>query len=74
MSTMEKSDSPVVVKKQANKAASAAAELVERRGEAKENANLQTTVRTQRSLWTLHSKSCYGAQQLWRTTWVCNSH
>src|ERR1700687_1364739 len=47
MSAMEKWDSPEVAKKQANKAASAAAELVERRGEAKENADLQTTVRTQ---------------------------
>ena len=47
MSTLEKSDSPEVAKKQANKAASTAAELVERRGEAKENADLQTTVRTQ---------------------------
>jgi RNA-directed DNA polymerase len=35
------------VKKQANKAASAVAELVERRGGAKENVDLQTTVRTQ---------------------------
>ena len=34
-------------RKRANKAASAAAELVERRGGAKENAELQSTVRTQ---------------------------
>jgi RNA-directed DNA polymerase len=46
MSAMEKSDSPEVAMKQANKAASAAAELVERRGGAKENAGLQNTVRT----------------------------
>ena len=47
MSTMEKSDSPEVATKQVNKAASAAAESVERRGGAKENADLQSTVRTQ---------------------------
>jgi RNA-directed DNA polymerase len=47
MSTLEKSDLPEVAKKQANKTASAGAELVERRGGAKENAELQTTVRTQ---------------------------
>lgn len=44
---MEKSDSPEVAKKQANKAVSAVAEPVERRGGAKENADLQSTVRTQ---------------------------
>src|SRR6201997_5187616 len=47
MSAMEKSDLPEVVRKRANKAASAAAEHVERRGGAKENAALQSTVRTQ---------------------------
>src|SRR6478672_5206638 len=47
MSAMEKSDLPVVARKRANKTASAAAELVERRGGAKENADLQSTVRTQ---------------------------
>src|ERR1700758_1091088 len=47
MSAREKSDLPKVVEKRANKAASAAAELVERRGGAKENAELQSTVRTQ---------------------------
>src|ERR1700735_1125304 len=47
MSAREKSDLPKVAKKRANKAASAAAELVERRGGAKENAELQSTVRTQ---------------------------
>ena len=47
MSAMEKSDLPVVARKRANKAASAAAEPVERRGGAKENADLQSTVRTQ---------------------------
>ena len=47
MNAMEKSDSSKVVKKQANKAALAAAEPVERRDGAKENADLQTTVRTQ---------------------------
>ena len=47
MSAREKSDLPIVAKKRANKAASAAAELVERRGGAKENAELQSTVRTQ---------------------------
>ena len=41
------SDLPEVAEKRANKAASAAAELVERRGRAKENAELQSTVRTQ---------------------------
>ena len=43
----EKSDSPVVPKKPANKAAQAAAELVEGRGETKRKAELQSTVRTQ---------------------------
>ena len=47
MSAREKSDLPEVAEKRANKAASAAAELVERRGRAKENAELQSTVRTQ---------------------------
>jgi RNA-directed DNA polymerase len=47
MSTREKSDLPEVARKRANKAASAAAEPVERRGGAKENAELQSTVRTQ---------------------------
>ena len=47
MSAREKSDLPEVVRKRANKAASAAAEPVERRGGAKENAELQSTVRTQ---------------------------
>ena len=47
MSPMEKSDLPVVARKRANKAALAAAEPVERRGGAKENAELQSTARTQ---------------------------
>jgi RNA-directed DNA polymerase len=47
MSAKEKSDLPEVARKRANKAASAAAEPVERRGGAKENAELQSTVRTQ---------------------------
>src|SRR5467141_3294405 len=47
MSALEKSDLPEVARKRANKAVSAAAELVERRGGAKENADLQSTVRTQ---------------------------
>jgi RNA-directed DNA polymerase len=47
MSAREKSDLPEVAGKRANKAASAAAELVERRCGAKENAELQSTVRTQ---------------------------
>jgi len=47
MSAMEKSDLPEVARKRANKAASAATEPVERRGGAKENADLQSTVRTQ---------------------------
>jgi RNA-directed DNA polymerase len=47
MSAMEKSDLPEVARKRANKAALAAAEPVERRGGAKENAELQSTVRTQ---------------------------
>jgi RNA-directed DNA polymerase len=46
MSAMEKSDLTEVAEKRANKAASAAAELVERRGGAKEKAELQSTVRT----------------------------
>ena len=47
MSAMEKSDLPEVARKRANKAATAVAEPVERRGGAKENAELQSTVRTQ---------------------------
>ena len=47
MSAREKSDLPEVAEKRANKVALAAAELVERRGGAKENAELQSTVRTQ---------------------------
>src|ERR1700756_3498951 len=47
MSAMEKSDLPEVARKRANKAVSAAAEPVERRGGPKENADLQSTVRTQ---------------------------
>jgi RNA-directed DNA polymerase len=47
MSTMEKSDLPKVARKRANKAAPAATEFAERRGRAKENAELQSTVRTQ---------------------------
>ena len=47
MSAMEKSDLREVAWKRANKAASAAAEPVERGGGAKENADLQSTVRTQ---------------------------
>ena len=47
MNATEKSNSSKVVKKQANKAALAAAEPVERRDGAKENADLQTAVRTQ---------------------------
>src|SRR5271155_5464670 len=47
MSAMEKSDLPVLARKRANKAVSTAAEPVERRGGAKENADLQSTVRTQ---------------------------
>src|SRR6202051_2590369 len=47
MSAREKSDLPEVARKRANKAASAAAEPVERRGGAKENAELQSAVRTQ---------------------------
>ena len=47
MSAREKSDLPEVAEKRANKAALAAAEPVERRGGTKENAELQSTVRTQ---------------------------
>src|SRR6516225_10882141 len=47
MSAREKSDLPEVAEKLANKAATAAAELVKRRSWAKENAELQSTVRTQ---------------------------
>jgi hypothetical protein len=47
MSAREKSDLPKVAEKRANKVASAAAEPAERRGGAKENAELQSTVRTQ---------------------------
>lgn len=44
---MEKSDRPIVARKRANKAAPVAAESVEPRGWAKENAELQSKVRTQ---------------------------
>src|SRR6516165_11907378 len=47
MRATEKSDLPEVARKRANRAATAAAEPVERRGGAKENAGLQSTVRTQ---------------------------
>src|SRR6201982_3483236 len=47
MSAREKSDLPEVAEKRANKAALAAAEPVERRGGTKENAELQSTVRTE---------------------------
>src|SRR4029450_11692179 len=47
MSAMAKSDLPEGARKGADKAASVAAEPVERRGGAKENAELQSTVRTQ---------------------------
>ena len=47
MSATEKLDLPEVAWKRANKAASAVAEPVERRGGAKENADQQSTVRTQ---------------------------
>ena len=50
MSAMEKSDLPEVARKRANKAVSAAAEPVERRGGTKESADLQSTVRTQSRL------------------------
>ena len=43
----EKSDSPIVPARPANKAVQAAAELVEARGGSKGNAELQNTVRTQ---------------------------
>src|SRR6476619_3302174 len=44
MSAREKSDLPKVAEKRANKVASAAAELAERRGGAKENAELRAAV------------------------------
>ena len=47
MRAMEKSNLPEVARKRANKTATAVAEPVERRGGAKENAGLQSTVRTQ---------------------------
>src|SRR5262245_4611119 len=47
MSAKEESDLPEVAEKRAKKAALAAAELVEGRDGAKENAELQSTVRTQ---------------------------
>ena len=47
MSAVEKSDLPEVARKRANKAASAVAEPVERRGGTKESADLQSMVRTQ---------------------------
>jgi RNA-directed DNA polymerase len=47
MNGPEKSDSPIVAVKPANEAARAAEEQVEPRGGIKENANQQTTVRTQ---------------------------
>ena len=47
MNGPEKSDSPIVAMKLANKAARAVEEQVEPRGGIKENADPQTTVRTQ---------------------------
>ena len=47
MNGPEKSDSPIVAVKPANEAARAAEEQVERRGGTKENADQQTTIRTQ---------------------------
>src|SRR5690242_19726909 len=47
MNSPEKSDPPIVAKKSANKAASAVAESMEPRGGTKENADQQTTIRTQ---------------------------
>jgi RNA-directed DNA polymerase len=47
MNGREKSDLPIVAKKLANEVAQAAEEAVERRGRTKENADQQTTVRTQ---------------------------
>ena len=47
MRATEKSDLPEVARKRANKTATAVAEPVERRGGAKENAELQNTVLTQ---------------------------
>ena len=47
MNGPEKSDSPIVAVKPANEAARAAAEQAEPRGGTKENADQQTTVRTQ---------------------------
>ena len=44
--------------KRANKAASAAAELVEQRGRAKENAELQSTVRTQSRAPVSQAQAC----------------
>jgi hypothetical protein len=47
MNGLEKSDLPIVAGKLANGAALAAKESVERRGGARENVDLQNTVRTQ---------------------------
>jgi RNA-directed DNA polymerase len=47
MNDLEKSDTPIVVGKPSNEAARAAEERVERRGGTKENADQQTTIRTQ---------------------------
>ena len=54
MSVTEKSDPSEVAKKRANKAVSAAAESAERRGGAKENAELQNTVRITEPVPTLN--------------------
>jgi RNA-directed DNA polymerase len=47
MHDLEKSDSPIVAGKPSNEAAQAVEERVERRGGTKENADQQTTIRTQ---------------------------
>ena len=70
MSAKEKSDLPEVAEKRANKAASAAAELVGRRGGAKENVELQSTVRTQRR--SERANSCRPIDRN-RRYWDCSS-
>jgi RNA-directed DNA polymerase len=58
MNAMEKSDLPKVAEKRANKAATAVAEFVKPRGRAKENAELQSTVRTQSRAAVSQAQGC----------------
>jgi RNA-directed DNA polymerase len=57
MNGPEKSDSPIIAVKPANEAARSAEEQVEPRGGTKENADQQTTVRTQSQKAVSHAQA-----------------